>query len=116
MPENIIDIPESGEIEVHIGKVKYTLDAYQTHNELLSIRVKMADEDKPIEEFHQTVVEYLQGKGLPKFNHFQADQFVTQVQKAVEKLGKGKGEAVEPDRTPVSPATTAQPPSTSQAE
>lgn len=106
---NVIEIPDSGTVAVKIGDKTFTLDAYETHNDLLELRQKiLMDDEKPVQEFHRATVEYLKGKGLPELNHFQADRLVTAMLKAVTELGKGEGEAAVTSPTPASPESSEQ--------
>ncbi len=83
-----IDITADGRVKVKIGSDDFTFDAYRVHNSLITIRNRIADEEKPVEDFHEAVVEYFQANGLPTLTHFQADRLVTSFERAVIELGK----------------------------
>lgn len=83
-----IEIPESGTVTVKVGGSSFNLDAYKTYNSLLTIRSRIADEEKPVEDFHQAACDYFVSVGLPTLNHFQADKLIAAFEKAVIALGE----------------------------
>jgi|HubBroStandDraft_6_1064221.scaffolds.fasta_scaffold1426407_1 hypothetical protein len=108
---SMLEIPDDGKVTIKIGGTEFTLDAYRTHNSLVTIRNKITDEEKPIEDFHEAVVQYFAGQGIPNLTHFQADRLVTGFEQAVDELGKVHVGG----RTHSLPTILGQAPSTSQA-
>lgn len=102
-----LEIPDSGTVTVRVRGEEHTLDAYETYNRVIQIQNDCADADLPAHEFHARVVALLESRGLPRLNHFQADQFVQRLTKAVDELGKAPGTGPTPD----SPPSTAPVPS-----
>lgn len=88
---SVLEIPSAGFISLKIDGAVVELDAYETFNQILDMRAKQDDEDKPIHEFHQAVVDLLISKGLPRVSHYQADQFVSKLSEAVAELKKLDG-------------------------
>ena len=95
---NILEIPDSGFITVKLATGEQVqLDCYETYNQIIDLSGKNSDDDKPLHEFHQAVVELLMSKGLPRVSHFQADVFVKRLQEAVAALKKTVGFVATPD-------------------
>jgi len=108
--KNVIEIPDEGMINVQIAGGTFQFDAYKVHNSLLSIREKIANEEKPVEDFHQAAVDYFAGLGLPPLTHFQADCLIARLQQAVTELGKAlMGEPMQCSPTCSEPAPSSSP-------
>jgi len=90
MTTNEFLIPDDGMVTVKFAGGSFTLDAYRVYNSLLTIRARLTDEEKPIEDFHAAMVDYFASEGLPKLNHYQVDKLAAAFEKAVTKLGEPK--------------------------
>lgn len=94
--------------------VEQRLDLWKVNNRLFALQTEY--EGKPLVDFHQAVVEYLQQLGFPECSHMLAASFIAAVRDAMEALQKksangsanaGSHAFTESTRsTPASPAPT----------
>lgn len=97
-----LDIADDGFIDVTIAGVRISVDCYATWNKLVGLRDRLTDEDKPIEDFHAGVVDFLAELGFPRVSHRAADRFADAMAMAVDALKKNDN----PEPTPASPVPT----------
>lgn len=79
-------LEDDGYVLIEIGDVEVRLDVFQVNNRLWEIGKKA--QDKPLNDYHVAVVDFMVSLGLPSCSHRLASKFIDTIADQVEALKK----------------------------